>query len=95
MAELDELCAVLRPRDQGRRHRHANDVLFYRELLKRGVSEYLVAPIAAFELMECLSSLYNNPSADPVGHVFAFIGAKGGVGSSTICHNVAWTLLRP
>ena len=51
-----------------------------------------MAPIAAFDLMECLSGLYNNPSADPVGHVFAFTGAKGGVGSSTICHNVAWTL---
>jgi pilus assembly protein CpaE len=71
---------------------HVNDVLLYRELLKRGVSEYLVAPISTVELMEALSSLYNNPSADPVGHVFAFVGAKGGVGSSTICHNVAWTL---
>ena len=42
--------------------------------------------------MESISNLYNNPDTDPVGHVFAFIGAKGGVGSSTICHNVAWTL---
>ncbi len=70
----------------------ANDVLLYRELLKRGVSEYLVAPIDPMGLMESISNLYNNPDTDPVGHVFAFIGAKGGVGSSTICHNVAWTL---
>ena len=69
-----------------------NDVLLYRELLKRGVSEYLVAPIEPMALMESISNLYNNPDTDPVGHVFAFIGAKGGVGSSTICHNVAWTL---
>ncbi len=69
-----------------------NDVLLYRELLKRGVSEYLVTPIDALTLMESISNLYNNPDTDPVGHVFAFIGAKGGVGSSTICHNVAWTL---
>ena len=69
-----------------------NDVLLYRELLKRGVSEYLVAPIEPMALMESISNLYNNPNTDPVGHVFAFIGAKGGVGSSTICHNVAWTL---
>ena len=69
-----------------------NDVLLYRELLKRGVSEYLVAPIEPMSLMESISNLYNNPDTDPVGHVFAFIGAKGGVGSSTICHNVAWTL---
>lgn len=70
----------------------ANDVVLYRELLKRGVSEYMVAPIAPFELMETLSSLYNNPSTDPVGQVLAFVGAKGGVGSSTICHNVSWTI---
>ena len=71
---------------------NTNDVVLYRELLKRGVSEYLVAPISAINLMESISNLYNNPDADPVGNVIAFIGAKGGVGSSTICHNVGWTM---
>ena len=71
---------------------HHNDVILYRELLKRGVSEYLVAPITPLALMESLSNLYNSPDAEPVGSVIAFIGAKGGVGSSTICHNVAWSL---
>lgn len=71
---------------------HTNDVLLYRELLKRGVSEYLVPPLDPLHLMESISNLYNDPEADPVGNVMAFIGAKGGVGSSTICHNVAWTL---
>lgn len=71
---------------------HVNDVILYRELLKRGVSEYLVAPISPLQFMESLSNLYNDPTADPVGHVYAFVGAKGGNGSSTICHNVAWTL---
>ncbi|MES1179730.1 MAG: AAA family ATPase, partial [Hyphomicrobium sp.] len=59
---------------------------------KRGVGEYLVAPTDALELMESISNLYNNPETDPVGHVYAFVGAKGGVGSSTVCHNVAWTM---
>jgi pilus assembly protein CpaE len=71
---------------------HMNDVILYRELLKRGVSEYLVAPISAIQLMESISNLYNDPESDPVGHILAFVGAKGGVGSSTICHNVAWTM---
>ena len=71
---------------------HINDVVLYRELLKRGVSEYLVAPIQPLHLMESLSNLYNNPDTDPVGSVIAFIGAKGGVGSSTVCHNVAWSI---
>lgn len=71
---------------------HSNDVLLYRELLKRGVSEYLVAPISPIDLMVSISNLYNDPEADPVGQTYAFIGAKGGVGSSTICHNVSWVL---
>ena len=71
---------------------HVNDVILYRELLKRGVSEYLVAPVTPLQLMESISNLYNNPDSDPVGNVMAFVGAKGGVGSSTVCHNAAWTL---
>ncbi|HRD75065.1 MAG TPA: CtpF protein [Hyphomicrobiaceae bacterium] len=71
---------------------HTNDVVLYRELLKRGVSEYLIAPISPIQFMESVSNLYNDPDADPVGHVFAFIGAKGGVGSSTICHNAGWAI---
>lgn len=71
---------------------HLNDVVLYRELLKRGVSEYLVAPVSPLQLMESISNLYTDPETDPVGQVIAFIGAKGGVGSSTICHNVAWTM---
>ena len=51
-----------------------------------------MTPVEPMGLMESISNLYNNPDTDPVGHVFAFIGAKGGVGSSTICHNVAWTM---
>jgi pilus assembly protein CpaE len=69
-----------------------NDVILYRELLKRGVSEYLIAPVSALQLIEHLSNLYNNPDTDPVGNVIAFIGAKGGVGSSTVCHNTAWAM---
>jgi pilus assembly protein CpaE len=69
-----------------------NDVMLYRELLKRGVSEYLIAPVTPLQLIESLSNLYNNPETDPVGSVIAFIGAKGGVGSSTVCHNAAWAM---
>ena len=71
---------------------HMNDVMLYRELLKRGVSEYLIAPVTPMQFIESLSNLYNNPATDPVGNVIAFIGAKGGVGSSTVCHNAAWAM---
>lgn len=71
---------------------HTNDVILYRELLKRGVSEYLILPTTPLAVMESISNLYNDPDADPVGHVLSFVGAKGGVGSSTICHNASWSL---
>jgi pilus assembly protein CpaE len=71
---------------------HHNDVLLYREIIRRGVSEYLVAPVSPNAVMESISSLYNDPASDPVGHVISFIGAKGGAGSSTVCHNAAWAL---
>lgn len=69
-----------------------NDVILYRELLKRGVSEYLVAPVRPIQIIESISNLYNDTDAAPIGNVIAFVGAKGGVGASTVCHNVAWCL---
>jgi pilus assembly protein CpaE len=92
LTELDRLAECCDPGTKVVVIGHVNDVILYRELLKRGVSEYLVSPVTAPQLMESLSNLYNDPESDPVGHVYAFIGAKGGVGSSTICHNAAWTL---
>jgi pilus assembly protein CpaE len=92
LGELDRLAESCDPGTKVVVVGHMNDVILYRELLKRGVSEYLVAPISPLQLMESFSNLYNDPQSDPVGHVFAFIGAKGGNGSSTICHNAAWTL---
>ncbi|MEQ1648445.1 MAG: AAA family ATPase [Hyphomicrobiaceae bacterium] len=92
VAELDRLAECC---DAGTRVLvigHLNDVVLYREVLKRGVSEYLVAPVSPLQLMEALSNIYNDPNSAPVGNVIAFIGAKGGVGSSTICHNTAWML---
>jgi pilus assembly protein CpaE len=92
IAELDQLAESCDPGTKVIVIGRHNDVVLYRELLKRGVGEYLVSPVDPIGLMEGISNLYNNPDTDPVGHVFAFVGAKGGVGSSTICHNVGWTM---
>ncbi len=70
----------------------ANDVGLYRELIRRGVSEYLVPPLQPLQLIRAISSLYTDSSKPFMGETIAFIGAKGGVGSSTLAHNVAWCL---
>jgi pilus assembly protein CpaE len=71
-----------------------NDVLFYRELMRRGVSDYLIAPVKALDIVRSVSGLFSAPDARPVGRVLAVVGAKGGVGASTIAHNIAWAIAR-
>jgi pilus assembly protein CpaE len=71
---------------------HYNDVGLYRELIRSGVSEYVVAPISMADVVSVVSSIFVDPEADPIGRSIAFVGAKGGVGSSTIAHNVAWSM---
>ncbi|MEQ1941370.1 CpaE family protein [Mesorhizobium sp. VNQ89] len=71
---------------------HYNDVGLYRELIRSGVSEYVVAPISMADVVSVISTIFVDPDAEPIGRAVAFIGAKGGVGSSTIAHNIAWTM---
>ena len=73
---------------------HINDVLLYRELVRRGVSEYIIAPVSSIELVRNLSELFRSPGAAAVGRTTAFVGAKGGTGASTVCHNVAFAVAR-
>ncbi|CDX22806.1 Response regulator receiver protein [Mesorhizobium sp. ORS 3324] len=71
---------------------HYNDVGLYRELIRSGISEYVIAPVSMTDIVSVVSSIFVDPESDPIGRSIAFIGAKGGVGSSTIAHNVAWAM---
>jgi len=90
--ELDRLAAVCDPATKVVVVGRTNDVELYRELIRRGASEYLVAPLAPLQFIEVISGLYLDPGADPIGRVISFIGARGGAGSSTIAHNVGWCI---
>ncbi|PJI40464.1 MAG: CtpF protein [Rhizobium sp.] len=67
-----------------------NDIALYRELIRNGISEYIVAPVGMAEVMAAISAIFVDPESEPLGRTIAFIGAKGGVGSSTIAHNCAF-----
>ncbi len=69
-----------------------NDIVLYRQLIARGVSEYLVAPFDVVDFVQAMSKLFSVPGAKPLGRVIAVVGAKGGVGASTVAHNLAWSL---
>jgi len=91
---LDELATVC---DAGTRVvviGSANDVAPYRELVRRGVSDYVVGPVQPLDIVRAICGLYASQEEVAVGRVIAVVGAKGGVGASTIAHNVAWAIAR-
>jgi pilus assembly protein CpaE len=71
-----------------------NDVTLYRELVRRGVSDYVIGPVDALDVVRSICGLYSALEAKAIGRIVAIVGAKGGVGASTVAHNVAWAIAR-
>ncbi|RLQ87026.1 AAA family ATPase [Notoacmeibacter ruber] len=71
---------------------HFNDVALYREMMRNGISEYMVAPVSLADLIATIESIYSSENEAPIGRTIAFVGAKGGVGASTLAHNIAWSV---
>ena len=69
-----------------------NDIALYRQLVARGVSEYVVPPFQPLQILRSISALFVDPDAPFIGKQISVVGAKGGVGASTIAHNLAWAL---
>jgi pilus assembly protein CpaE len=88
--DIDRLAHVCDPATKVIVVGRVNDVELYRELIRRGVSEYLVAPLNPLSLIETISGLYVDRETQPIGRVVAFVGARGGAGSSTLAHNIGW-----
>ena len=90
--QLDELAQYCDPGTKLIVLGRMNDIVLYRQLIARGVSEYLVTPFSVVEFVQAISHLFSVPGAKPLGRVVAVVGAKGGVGASTVAHNLAWCL---
>src|SRR5262249_37787716 len=73
-----------------------NDIGLYRDLVGAGVTEYIVKPATPQLLAKALSRqsglLEGNPISRKLGKVIACIGARGGVGTTTLAINLAWYL---
>jgi pilus assembly protein CpaE len=94
LAHLDRLAEVCDAGTKVLVIGHVNDVLLYRELTRRGVSDYLIAPVGTLDVIQAISDMFHAPGAEPIGRTIAVLGAKGGVGASTIAHNLAWAVAR-
>jgi pilus assembly protein CpaE len=94
LRNLDQLAEVCDPGTRVIVVGRINDVTFYRELTKRGVSDYLIAPVGTIDVVRAVCGLFSHTDAKPVGRIIAAIGAKGGVGASTVAHNIGWAIAR-
>ncbi len=92
LAQIDQLAELCDPDIRVLVIGAMNDVQLYRKLVARGVSEYLVPPFQPLQLIQSISALYVDPDRPFIGRSVAIAGAKGGVGSSTIAHNLAWSI---
>src|SRR5438874_1702027 len=64
------------------------------EAMRAGVNECVAEPLTSEQLGGAVSRVIAQRSAPAGGQVFAFVGAKGGVGTTTLAVNVATALAR-
>ncbi len=75
-----------------------NDVRLYRDLIASGIHDYLLKPFSADQFRDAIShaqAVLNAPKhldgkADRPHLALAVVGARGGVGASTIATSLAW-----
>ena len=64
------------------------------EAMRAGVNEWLAEPLTVGDLSAAIERVTSIKPTTVHGHIFAFIGAKGGVGTTTIAVNVAAALAK-
>ncbi len=74
-----------------------NEVGLYRDLLHAGVTDYVVKPVNLQLLAKALTrgrvrASEASPIHKKLGTLVAFVGARGGVGTTTLAVNTAWHL---
>ncbi|RZF66333.1 pilus assembly protein CpaE [Sphingomonas populi] len=77
-----------------------NDVRLYRDLVASGIQDYLLKPLNPASLRDALThaqAIFNAPKVPEDNGTrphcaTAFIGARGGVGASTLATSIAWLI---
>jgi pilus assembly protein CpaE len=91
---LDDLAGVCDPGTRVIVIGTATDITPYRELVRRGVNDYVIGPVEVLDIVRSICSLFSAQESVTVGRMLAVVGAKGGVGASTVAHNLAWHIAR-
>src|SRR6201988_4783074 len=94
LAGLDDLAGVCDPGTRVIVIGTSSDITPYRELVRRGANDYVIGPVEVLDVVRSICSLFSASEAVTVGRMIAVVGAKGGVGASTVGHNIAWHIGR-
>ena len=70
------------------------DPVLMLEAMRAGVTEWVTNPVTSEDLVAALERVSATHSAGVQGQIFAFVGAKGGVGTTTLAVNVGAALAR-
>ena len=92
LTELDALAEVCDPDTRVIVIGTENDIALYRALMARGIADYLVGTLDPLKYVATIQGLFAQETAKTLGTAYAFVGAKGGIGASTLAQNVAWTI---
>jgi pilus assembly protein CpaE len=97
VSKISELADVCEPGVAVIAIGNRNEIGLYRDLMHAGVTEYVVKPVNQQLLARALTSgRAHTGEASPIqrklGTLVAFVGARGGVGTTTLAVNMAWYL---
>ncbi|MBL6933238.1 MAG: P-loop NTPase, partial [Rhodospirillales bacterium] len=97
IADIDALAQVCQPDTRVIALGDINDVNLFRHLMDMGVQDYLLKPVSAEDLNEAVSRVddvetQGTDDDERQGRLIAVIGARGGVGASTVAANIAWMM---
>ena len=70
----------------------ANDIHLYKQLIAMGLTDYFSGDTNVEQVLGSIERAFSDIDPNTQARVIAFIGAGGGVGSSSIAANTAWGL---
>jgi pilus assembly protein CpaE len=96
ISQVDALAEVCEPGVTVIAIGNRNEIGLYRDLLQSGVTDYIVKPLTSQLIARALNKGSGTREAGAIqkklGTMTALIGARGGVGTTTIAVNLAWHL---
>jgi pilus assembly protein CpaE len=96
ISQVDALAEVCEPGVTVIAIGNRNEIGLYRDLLRAGVTDYIVKPLTPQLIARALNQRTGTGQATAIqkklGTMTALIGARGGVGTTTIAVNLAWHL---